>query len=449
MIIVIKPYQPLHQERAMKVPSYTIKSTTELLTSRSGLPLLGHVYEALDLEAVINDALPQSGSNRGFSPSCYVTSLCTMLHAGGECLQDMTALSKDPVINTLSQHSVLPHASSYGSWLQRIGESKDGLPGLAAVCRHVVSHIMQHTKAKELTLDIDATAIFGEKQEAKYTYKGFKGYMPMVGHIAENGALLADDFRAGNIPPASEHLSFYHHCVGQLPQDKRIAYFRADSASYQAELMNQLDYDNITYAIGGKMCAALKEAIEAIEETRWRPYHDSYGVKTRSKITKLRWTMADTNHNFTVVIIRKHKKQGDLFEGGYDYHLIATNKAVSDPQKLVHWYSKRGDASENRIKELKHGFATHRLPCRKEQANAAFFRIATIAYNLFVFLKRAILEEKWQNKTINTLRFHLYNIPGKIVKTARSIILKVPEYCENTLQRLKSALQNYTPLLDR
>ena len=33
----------------------------------------------------------------------------------------------------------------------------------------------------ELTLDIDATGIEANKYDAKYTYKGFKGYMTIVG----------------------------------------------------------------------------------------------------------------------------------------------------------------------------------------------------------------------------------------------------------------------------
>jgi len=45
---------------------------------------------------------------------------------------------------------------------------------------------------KAYTLDIDATGIEAKEESAKMIYKGFKGYMPIVGHIAENGLVLGD-----------------------------------------------------------------------------------------------------------------------------------------------------------------------------------------------------------------------------------------------------------------
>lgn len=50
----------------------------------------------------------------------------------------------------------------------------------------------------EWTLDIDATEIVSEKRDALYTYNKNKGYMPMLGFIAENSICINDDFREGN-----------------------------------------------------------------------------------------------------------------------------------------------------------------------------------------------------------------------------------------------------------
>ena len=43
--------------------------------------------------------------------------------------------------------------------------------------------------------------ILAEKKEAEMTYKGFRGYMPMVGHLAENGLVVYDD----GMPPNFGH----------------------------------------------------------------------------------------------------------------------------------------------------------------------------------------------------------------------------------------------------
>jgi len=68
--------------------------------------------------------------------------------------------------------------------------------------------------------------------------KGCKGYLPMAGHLAENGLVAGDAFRRGNEAPASWNLAFIRYCQRQLPKGKKITALRADSASYQAEMFN-------------------------------------------------------------------------------------------------------------------------------------------------------------------------------------------------------------------
>jgi len=67
------------------------------------------------------------------------------------------------------------------------------------------------------------------------------------------------------------------------------------------------------------------------------------------------------------------------------YTVIATNRIESSEQ-VIKWYNQRGDCSENRIKELKIGFGMERMPCGQFEANAVFFRIGILAYNLLSIL---------------------------------------------------------------
>jgi hypothetical protein len=46
-----------------------------------------------------------------------------------------------------------------------------------------------------------------DKADAQWTYKGNKSYMPMVGHIAQTGQIVATDFRAGNVSPNTDNLA--------------------------------------------------------------------------------------------------------------------------------------------------------------------------------------------------------------------------------------------------
>ena len=109
------------------------------------------------------------------------------------------------------------------------------------------------------------------------------------------------------------------------------------------------------------------------------------------------------------------------------YHVIATNADESiSAQEVVSFYRKRGDTSENRIKELKNGFNLNYLPSSNFISNAFYFSIGVLAYNLFILFKQ-LLQESWKKHTVTTLRYKFYRLAGKVVKHSRKTILKVQE----------------------
>jgi hypothetical protein len=60
----------------------------------------------------------------------------------------------------------------------------------------------------------------------------------MIGHLAEAGVVIHDEFREGNIAPATGNLEFVQACEAHLPKGHRIAHVRLDSAGYQASIFN-------------------------------------------------------------------------------------------------------------------------------------------------------------------------------------------------------------------
>jgi hypothetical protein len=104
--------------------------------------------------------------------------------------------------------------------------------------------------------------------------------------------------------------------------------------------------------------------------------------------------------------------------------VIATNRTDSS-QEVIRWYNQRGEHSENRIKELKIGFGMERMPCGQFEANAVFFKIGILAYNLFRLFVLNVLDESWQRHQVQTIRWRLYHIAGKIVYHKNQIFLKL------------------------
>jgi len=397
---------------------FKVEMTRDMITPHAGLALLGEFAVGLGLLSSVDKYLPKPGSGAGYNPSEYIFPLILMLNGGGRSLEDTRQIKADEGLKEILPLERIPSSDAFGDWLRAMGVN-GGLYGLDKVNRRLLKRGMRYDGIKGYTLDIDATGIVAEKQLAKMTYKGFKGYMPIVGHIAENGLVLGDEFREGNVPPVSGNLAFIKYCGRQMPKGKRIKALRSDSAAYQADIINYCESEGIQFAIGADLDEAVLEAIGAITNKDWAPYKNGYIAETIHSMNK-------TKDAFRLIVIRR-TYQSNIFaqeDVSVKYTVIATNRMES-AEDVVKWYNQRGDCSENRIKELKIGFGMERMPCGQFEANATFFRIGVVAYNIFRLFILKTLSTSWHRHQVQTVRWRLYQIAGKIVFHGGQVFLKV------------------------
>jgi hypothetical protein len=401
---------------------YEIEATDEPLIARGGLVLPSEMARALKLPQIIDREMPLSGSGHSYAPSRFVMPLIMMFHGGGKTLEDLRELKGEVSLRKLMDMEQMPSSCTVGDWLRRMGSDKRGLGGLNRVNQHTVNKILNKDPGIEYTLDHDATIIEAEKEAARYTYQKEKGYQPLVGFLSELNIILDDEFRDGNVPAGVGALESLKRCDQKMPKGKRIGYYRADSASYQAEVMNYCFGDQerkkILFTITADKDEAVKQAIQAIPGKDWQPYKDE------RQIAETIHTMGKTTEAFRLIVQRWPKLQAELFDSDpYCYRAIATNRE-EETAEVVALHNQRGEV-ENNFKELKHGFGMEWMPCGETEANAVFFRIGVIAYNLFQAMKLLILPVWWRTATIATVRWRLYQIAGKLVYHARRILLKL------------------------
>ena len=393
---------------------FKLASTDETLTAQAGLALFGEYCHALGVPAWLDAALPAPGSGAG----CHALSVIFMRHGGGRSLEDLRTLRAESGLLALLKLESVPSSDALGDWLRRMGAGA-GLAGLACVQRRLLERVLTDSDCTTHTLDIDATPIVAEKEAARWTYKGERGYMPMVGHLAETGLVVGDEFREGNAAPAACNLEFIQACEAQLPRGHRIAAVRADSAAYPADIINACEAHGPYFAIGATRDTCVNAAIAAIPESDWMPWRDG-------EIAETLHCMNRTEQAFRLIGVRRGH-QGALFEENaspYRYTVVASNRQESAAATIA-WYGQRGEASENRIKELKIGFGMERMPCGQFEANAVFFRLGVLAYNRFKGFTQATLDGPWHRHQIQTLRWRVYQTAGKIVRHAEQQCLKV------------------------
>ena len=321
------------------VLGFKIESTEEELTAHGGLALLAEYHHGLGLRQLVDRSLPAPGSNRGYAPSAFVESLVLMLQAGGQTLEDLRELEQEAPLMKLVGREEIPDPDTVGDWLRRMGDpqvGQAGLHGLGQVRDLLNQRLLHHDGMREYTLDADAMQIEAEKQEAAWTYQGVKGYMPMLGFLFETPLCLFEEFREGNISPGAGQLAFYRQCQQRMPKGKRLACYRADSASYQAELINALEADGVIWAITADQDQAVKEAILNIPSDAWEEPTRGCGYEVAETVH----TMAHTHQAFRLIIKRELRRQPDLFaQERYFYHAVASNwpSEQKSPLQVLEW----------------------------------------------------------------------------------------------------------------
>lgn len=125
--------------------------------------------------------------------------------------------------------------------------------------------------------------------------------------------------------------------------------------------------------------------------------------------------------------IRIRPAQGELFADGNRYHYFAvvTNLWSWDGERLLRWQRERCGTVEKVIDVLKNDLATGSVPCKRFFADAAWFRLNVLAYNVLAVMKRQSLPPIWWTARLKALRLHLLRLAARVVIHGRRLYLKV------------------------
>jgi len=407
----------------------------ERLTGRGGFLLLSELWEHLGVSEFLDSALPEPGSGRGFRPSQIIRSIVGVLFSGGEHLSDITHLSWDWLLFALNGSRKLPAPNTLTTWLNRCEqwvehESGGGLEnvvlqGIKRVNRELLRVLAGLLKKTSLIVDVDATLVKAKKRTARITYKGFPGYQPQLAYLPELRAFLGSQLRPGNEPSSKDAVDYLEDCKASMPEGTHIRLLRADAAYYQREVLKWCLDNGIDFAIRAVRDSEVMRAIWSIAPHEWQRYVDSDGVEQSDAEVASAFHSMEGVDWFRLVVLRRRRDSGsqlDLFDGRYEYFPIAT-RLKCPAEDVVHLYNQRGKM-EDGIGQLKQDFGLSSMPCSKFEANDVWAAIGILAFAFFALFKAA-LGGHWSVKKLKTVRFHILDIPGKLVYHARELVLKL------------------------
>ena len=192
-----------------------------------------------------------------------------------------------------------------------------------------------------------------------------------------------------------------------------------------------------------------------MKDSDWQPLVDKEGSAVIGEDTyRTSMCIGDYEKAFTLVIQRKaiqgqaslnldvQENAAEISQDGYMYRAIATNRDELSDSEIVHWYNQRAEDSENRLKELKLDFGGDALPCSDFRANTLYFLITALSYNVFALMRQLLPGELAQHRAI-TVRWRLYAIAAKVVKTGRQLFVKLTEKHRRLLEQVLLALKEF------
>jgi len=344
-----------------------------------------------------------------------------LLMQGYEDTNDVNYLKNDPLYKDILDGDMASQPT-----LSRFENSMDKA-SIFTMCYAWVDHYVSTLKNRKcIIIDIDATddQTHGDQQMSMFNgYYGHFMYNELFFHDGQTGQIIVPVLRPGNSHSNKWYVSILKRVVKKIreayPEMEII--IRGDSGFSCAPFYQLADDMNLKFTLGLSSNEVLKRKVARAEKA----------------VSHLFVSKQEKHQHFMSYIYQAaswHKPQQcyakvESTGKGLNIRHIVSNMEVKDARSIYFdFYVQRAEASENRIKEVKNMCFSDRLSNHGFWSN--FFRlfISSLAYEMFLLLKKAIrktkfeVAKKWQ---ISTIRASLLKVGATINITKRRVYYRL------------------------
>lgn len=341
--------------------------------------------------------------------------------AGYEDNNDADLLRHDPVFQLLAEAPLgepLGSQPTLSRW-ENAFTRRDWVAMNHSLLERFVKGCAARVKAAgEIVLDVDSTEDPTHGQQEFSFYNGcyeHPVYHPLLVLERGSGYLLAAHLRRGEVGSSRGVVAVLRRVVRGLRRHFPGVPIRlvGDAGFAIPSLYEFCEENGLEYTLGIATNSSFRghgERLLKQAERRWlRRGTSQYrygGFRHRGK----RW------RRYSRRICVQAQRDGR----GSSVRYLITNRQGRAEQVFT-FYHRRGEC-ENRIEELKNGFAADRLSCHRFLANAFRLLLHAAAYNLVVLFRHR-LPACLQSAQIETLRRQLFKLGALVTRSARRIFV--------------------------
>jgi hypothetical protein len=340
-----------------------------------------------------------------------------MMMLGYEDANDVKHLQHDPLFKDVLQGDLASQPT-----ISRFENSLDKRSIFELSNAWIDHYVSSLSARKRIVIDVDATDDPTHGSQQMSMFNGYYGQFmlnELFFHDGDTGQIILPVLRPGNSHSNKWYVSILKRIIIKI----RAAYpkmeivIRTDSGFSCAPFYKLVDDYNLLFATGQASNAVLKKQVSVVERAVKR-FYLNHGEKHQHFI------------GFTYKAKSWHKEQRcyskveSTGKGMNVRHFVSNMKEKDAKEIYFDFYVKRGEASENRIKEVKNMCFSDRLSNHGYWAN--FFRlfISSLAYEMFLLIKKKIkkssfdIAKKWQ---ISSIRTYLLKVGATIKITKKRI----------------------------
>ncbi len=426
----------------------------EPASPHAGALVISRALRSLKLPELTAANLQLKRRQRGYEEAQFIETVLLLQAVGGDCPEDLALLNQDAMLGRALGYE-LPKVTAVRNFLERFHDEElarqpppreqqksfimpasTGLQRLQDVQAGLVGRIAQKYQVQGqpqsiATVDQDATIIESHKRSALPHYEGGRGYQPMVALWAEADLVLADEWRDGNVAANQEPLRCAQMAFAALPGSVKRRYFRGDSACHERELLQWLRAPErakepggpIGFCVSARMSQDLQKAVLRVPEKQWQV------LGQEPDGTQRQWAELDfvpgergekkQRQPLRYVGLRLLKPQGALFADGSDrhHHAVVSNLAWAG-DRLLNWHREKAGTVEHVHDEIKNGLAGGHVPSQLFGANAAWFKLTLMLYNLGSAIKGLCLDAEERLARWKKLRLLIIHLSGRLNRNA-------------------------------
>ena len=402
-----------------KNTAISIDFSAEQISSDGSLILLEKLEREHKVINYFSKFLPDTRNPRfiTYTREAQLKQRVFMVMLGYEDANDVTHLQHDPLFKDVLQGDLASQPT-----ISRFENSHDKHSIFALCSAWVDKYVSGLAGRKQVIIDIDATddSTYGKQQLSMFNgYYGKFMYNELFFHDGETGQIILPVLRPGNSHSNKWYVSILKRIIIKIRKaypDLKII-IRTDSGFSCAPFYKLVDHYHLLFATGVSSNEVLKRKVS----------------RARKAVKHLYLNQGEKHQHFMSFSYQAkswHKEQRcySKIEStglGMNVRHIISNLDQKDAREIYFgFYVKRGETSENRIKEVKNMCFSDRLSNHGFWANFLRLLTSSLAYEMFLLLKQKIKKttnekaKKWQ---ISSIRTYLLKVGATIKITKRRI----------------------------